>query len=215
MLGIASFAIAAIGLIVSITAFLADNSVHPRIRATLGIPFMLLAILFGLLGFFSVLGSNASGETPSSPSQDQSNSIDSNPPSQPYSTSVIVFANQAWQDTGIAVNPGDVLVIRYASGSWRWTGDRADFDGNGDPYANGSYLEICTTNYDCPVTDAPLEALVGRIGLSGEPFLIGNSITYTIPNSTGNNQKLFLMGNDSISGLHDNVGSIEVSITSR
>jgi len=57
-----------------------------------------------------------------------------------------VFANQAWQDTGIAVNPGDVLTIQYISGLWRWTGDRADYDGNGDPAANGTYLDICTTN---------------------------------------------------------------------
>jgi len=110
------------------------------------------------------------------------------------------------------VNPGDVLVIKYISGSWRWTGDRADYDGNGDPSANGTYLDICTTNYDCPITDAPLDALVGRIGLSATPFLIGNGITYTVPGNAGNNQKVFLVGNDSFSGLRDNVGSIEVSI---
>lgn len=64
MLSIASFAIAAIGLIVSITTFLADSSVHPRIRVTMGIPFMLLAILFGLIGIFSVLGGNSSSGIP-------------------------------------------------------------------------------------------------------------------------------------------------------
>jgi hypothetical protein len=137
------------------------------------------------------------------------------PPTSPPTlqiTTFTVFANQAWQDTGITVNPGDVLTIQYISGLWRWTGDRADYDGNGDPAANGTYLQICTTNYDCPITDAPLEALIGKIGASGTPFLIGNGITITVPNEAGNNQRLYLVGNDSFSGLHDNVGSIEVSI---
>jgi hypothetical protein len=128
-------------------------------------------------------------------------------------TNFTVFANQAWQDTGITVNPGNVLTIQYVSGLWRWTGDRADYDGNGDPVANGRYLDICTTNYDCPITDAPLDALIGKIGPSGTPFLIGNGITFTVPNDAGSNQRLYLVGNDSFSGLYDNVGSIAVSIT--
>jgi hypothetical protein len=135
------------------------------------------------------------------------------PPNQTSSTTVTVFANKAWQDTGITVNEGDVVTIQYISGLWRWTGDRSDYDGSGDPSANGTYLDICTTNYDCPITDAPLDALIGRIGTSGTPFLIGNGITFTVPSGTGNNQKLYLVGNDSFSGLHDNVGSIEVSIS--
>jgi len=126
-------------------------------------------------------------------------------------TFMTIFANQAWQDTGVAVNTWDTLTIKYVSGLWRWTGDRPDYDGNGDPTATGVYMAICTTVYDCPITDAPLEALVGKIGLNGVPFLVGNGIT--VPNNAGNNQKLFLMGNDSLSGLGDNVGSIEVSIT--
>ena len=134
------------------------------------------------------------------------------PPNQTSSINFTVYANQGWQDAGITLNAGDALTIQYVSGLWRWTGDRADYDGNGDPSANGTYLDICTTNYDCPITDAPLDALVGRIGVSGTPFLIGNGLTYTVPSGSGNNQKLFLMGNDSLSGLHDNVGSIEVSI---
>jgi hypothetical protein len=124
-------------------------------------------------------------------------------------TFITVFANQAWQDTGITIITGEILTIKYLSGLWRWTGDRADFDGNGDPAATGRYLGTCD---DCPIIDAPLEALIGKIGLNGIPFLIGNNINY-VPNDTENNQKLFLMGNDGLYGLHDNVGSIEVSIT--
>lgn len=134
------------------------------------------------------------------------------PANQTSSTNFTVFANRAWQDTGMTVNPGDVITIQYVSGMWRWTGDRSDYDGNGDPAADGTYLEICTTNYDCPITDAPLDALIGRIGSNGAPFLIGNNITFTVPNDIGSNQRLYLVGNDSFSGLHDNIGSIEVTI---
>jgi len=57
LLGVASFAIAVISLLIAIFSFILGERGHPRIRLVLGVPCLLATILFGLIGFFSFFGS--------------------------------------------------------------------------------------------------------------------------------------------------------------
>ena len=115
---------------------------------------------------------------------------------QPASTSQLtVQANQGWQDTGILVQSGNILTVKYLSGQWcAWGGGCFDGLGDGDP-VNNSVLDY-----------AKHASLIGRIG-DNAPFSVGNE--YTQPASqTGS---LSLRMNDVL--LNDNSGSITVSIT--
>lgn len=138
-----------------------------------------------------------------------------NQTSIPNSSTFTVQAAKLWQDTRVTVKPGDMVTIKYLEGSWRWTGDRANFDGEGDPAATGAYRDICVKKDECPINDAPLSALIGKIGISGPPFLVGNSITFTVPNDYDHDQSIYLIGNDNFNGFFDNVGSIVVEITAQ
>ncbi len=123
----------------------------------------------------------------------------------------VVSASRGWQEVPLLVDPGDEIKIAYVSGQWGWTGARATFGGLGDPDFLGSYLNICA-NSAC-LEDAPLAALIGRIGKNGMPFLIGNGISYTVPDERTPNQILYLGINDNPQGYYDNVGFIKVVIS--
>ena len=119
---------------------------------------------------------------------------------QPTPTTVVMefqaFANQAWQDTGIKIQPGATLTIKYISGLWSpWAGGNYDGIGSGgDPK--------CSCNVIPGVSHA---ALIGKIG-DGNPFLVGNSFTQKI----GQAGSLFLGINDT--RVSDNSGSLKVRI---
>jgi hypothetical protein len=58
----------------------------------------------------------------------------------------------------------------------------------------------------CALEHKPYGALLGRIGLTGEPFVIGSSLTFT-PTTSG---RLYVIANDNLPYYADNYGSYVV-----
>ncbi len=96
---------------------------------------------------------------------------------------VEVQANVKWQDTGISVESGNTVTIRYVSGQWSiWQGVDPLTDGEGQK----NRPEKCQL-----MPQANLGSLIGRIG-NNPPFFVGNEVTFR-SSFTGN---LFLSMND-------------------
>ena len=106
-----------------------------------------------------------------------------------------------WQDMGMTVQAGDDLRIT-AVGTWRNGSQVLTAAGDGNQVVTGS---------NCPMSGAPLLALVARIGATGTPFLVqgGQAISVT---TTGT---LYLAPNDNWYTLWDNTGSLTVTLCSR
>jgi hypothetical protein len=107
-----------------------------------------------------------------------------------------VHADQSWQDTGVLIQPGDVLIVHYISGLWSpWPGGGYDALGSGgDP------------DCDCNVIrGASHAALIAKVGES-LPFLVGDDFQQKM----GEGGKLYLGINDT--RLTDNAGAILVRI---
>ncbi len=101
-----------------------------------------------------------------------------------------------WKDTGIVVQEGQQISISYISGTW---GPCAEcfFIGNGSgaiERSNG--------------VDAPYGSLIGRIGLTGETFLIGNFRRFR----SEVRGTLYLSINDIAGTFNDNRGSIIIIV---
>ncbi len=112
--------------------------------------------------------------------------------------------NQAaamWQDMGMSVQAGDDLRIT-AVGTWR-TGSQV-------LTAAGDANQV-VTGPSCPMSGAPLMALVARIGATGTPFLVQDG--QAIPVTTSGT--LYLAPNDNWYTLWDNTGSLAVTICVR
>jgi|KBSMisStandDraft_5_1062788.scaffolds.fasta_scaffold62342_5 hypothetical protein len=123
---------------------------------------------------------------------------------------VHVDATQPWTDTGLSVNQGDRVSFQ-ASGQIQVNGrqvatpdgssvtasNRSRQGNRGDGSRDGGY----------PIANAPVGALVGRIG-SGEPFGIG---TQTQPLVMPESGRLMLGVNDN--DLSDNSGSFAVIVS--
>ena len=82
---------------------------------------------------------------------------------------IAVLAIQAWQSTGIDVNPSATPVtIAYVGGGWS-----ADPDTNsGQLYdaAGCPDLNVPTDQTQYPIVGVPMGGLIGRIGSTGSPF---------------------------------------------
>jgi len=103
-----------------------------------------------------------------------------------------VWANQDWQDSGISVQAGDTLRIRYLSGAWSsWSNSL------GPPPSSGHSEGIMPT--------VSWTGLIGRIE-HGPPFAIGSEARV----AASSNGRLFLRINDT--DTRDNTGSIVVLI---
>lgn len=107
-----------------------------------------------------------------------------------------VYADEAWTDTGVDVEVGDLLTIEYISGEWSpWPGSSYDALGfGGDPR--------CDCNVILGVSHA---ALIGRIG-EGRPFFVGADYSGTV----GEAGRVLLGINDT--RLEDNSGRIRVRV---
>ena len=109
-----------------------------------------------------------------------------------------VKATDEWLDTGLDIKAGDQLIIT-AKGKWQVDGKsetiQVTADGYGDPLPgtpfNGSFA-----------------SLIGRIGNSGEPFLVGSNLNQPTPGAG----RLFLQINDVIGTHGDNLGELEVTV---
>ena len=77
-----------------------------------------------------------------------------------------------WQATGVTVTAGQTVSVT-ATGTWT---SGSAFTADGDPATT-------LTGADCPLAGAHLMALVGRIGPTGTPFLVGARLTVTAPAS--------------------------------
>lgn len=125
-------------------------------------------------------------------------------------SSFVVQANSAWQNTGISVPEQAGLTIAYEGGVWTadpGTNGGRPYDAGGCPNLN---VPISQTAY--PIPGAPMGALVGRIGATGAPFVVGDGPT-TIPAGAGG--PLYLCINDDLTGaygagLADNSGTVTV-----
>lgn len=121
------------------------------------------------------------------------------------SKSITIAANQGWQPTGITID-GDVgVAIAYQTGLWQ-----VDVDDDDDfPYdANGS--RMLEAVWPAPIPFKAVGALVGRIGASGEPFLVGNGGPSVIP--TGQSGPLEFAINADLLDLSDNKGSVTMYV---
>lgn len=108
-----------------------------------------------------------------------------------------VRADQAWNDTGIFLEQGDLLIIRYVSGFWSpWSGGAFDAIGSGgDP--------DCDCNVIKGVSHA---ALIGKVGADGLPFFVGENFRQRM----GETGMLYLGINDM--RITDNSGSLLVQV---
>jgi PKD repeat protein len=105
-----------------------------------------------------------------------------------------------WQNTGVTLAAGELVTVSVG-GSQTWVNSGQAWTANGntaDPVPGGN----------CPMPGAPRMALVGRIGPSGAPFLLGVSKQFTAP-AAG---QLYLAPNDDWYMLWDNSGSLTVSV---
>ncbi len=112
--------------------------------------------------------------------------------------------NQAaamWQDMGMSVQAGDELRIT-AAGTWRTGSQVLTAAGDGSQVVAGP---------NCPMSGAPLLALVARIGATGRPFLVHGG--QAIPVTTSGT--LYLAPNDNWYTLWNNTGSLTVTLCSR
>jgi hypothetical protein len=105
-----------------------------------------------------------------------------------------------WQTTGIALTAGQAVTVT-TSGAWS-NSDAGSLTGAGS-------ASTTVTGADCPLSGAPLLALIGRIGPAGTPFLIGASKTFTPP-TTG---VLYLAPQDNWYFTWKDSGSLSVTIT--
>ena len=111
-----------------------------------------------------------------------------------------IYADGAWQDTGVAVETGRTYDVR-AEGRWSMGPTCGVSDANGV----GHNRLFCAGSE--PVPGHPTATLIGRIGPSGTPFVVGSRHTLR-PGRSGHLQ----MGVNANAMFFDNTGSMTVSI---
>lgn len=129
------------------------------------------------------------------------------------SSTFTVQANLAWQDTGITIPADAGMSVSFQSGAW--TADPQTNGGQDYGAAGCPGLPVPGWQTAYPLPGALMGALLGRLGDSGLPFLIGNG-PLTIP--AGSPGTLQLCINDDLTGeygagLADNSGSVTVGLT--
>lgn len=116
-----------------------------------------------------------------------------------------IYAYKDWQSLGIMVNPGDEVEID-AQGSWFYT--PREYHG---PQGHPVYL--APDFY--PVPYAAGGVLIGRIGETGQPFVVGEHLilggSEYIRDEGTEGGLLYLRINDDI--LSDNDGAMTVKVT--
>lgn len=119
-----------------------------------------------------------------------------------------IYAYRDWQSVGVQLHANETAEIR-ATGEWLYT--------PGESHGPAGHPRYPAPHF-YPVADVPGGVLIGKIGESGAPFVVGH---YTIvSNSRGQARAeepagglLYLRINDDI--LSDNKGSVVVDVTVR
>lgn len=121
----------------------------------------------------------------------------SEPPAGSGGAVLTLRGSQQWLDTGLSVREGQVVQIS-ASG-------QIQVSPNGDDRATPNGHQAGQRTPNAPVPDAPMGALIGRIG-NNRPFGIGGNARITMPQAG----RLYVGVNDDNVG--DNSGQYEVRI---
>jgi hypothetical protein len=120
-------------------------------------------------------------------------------------------ADVEWVSTGISVEEGQTVYLRTRGVAI--TAPLATY-----PAAlsgpDGQVWNLGCGQYEgapppCALDDAPYGALVGRVGPSGDPFLIGGASWFTAPTSG----HLYLTVNDNLGFYSDNLAGFTVLFT--
>ena len=123
---------------------------------------------------------------------------------------VRVPADVEWVSTGISVEKGQIIYL-VANGLAItatpniYKGSKSGPEGQIQPWALGCG-EYEGAPPPCALDHAPYGALVGRVGPSGEPFLIGGAPMFEAPASGF----LYLVVNDNLGFYSDNLGGFTV-----
>lgn len=122
-----------------------------------------------------------------------------------FDTSVTVQAKSKWPDSGISIEKGDRVIVRYTGGRWTANPETGFVD------ANGNSEFIAKPGYTLP--GANEGALCARVGESGKVVLIGDE--GQVPSDSSG--KLYLCINDDLNGEYgpgfsDNEGAVTVTI---
>lgn len=115
------------------------------------------------------------------------------PPEKPAGVAVVIAAGTPWTDTGFDVADQERVEI-LAAGEWKAAATWA-------PCGVGGYTGY---SHQTPVPEAPLMALVARVG--GRPWAVGTNRSHRIVESG----RLFLGPNDV--NLTDNAGELRVTL---
>lgn len=199
------------GLVAATLALLSDE-----LKKNKRLKYVLVVVLFALSAY-AMFGSLFTLSTPASPTRF------SNVP-------VGIDSTKDWQFTGVYLRESQTLTITVVGGKWTaarieipeieriklsddyswpeaWTNLTKETAGEG---SNTSCFEY--SGIDCPIPTANIGTLIGKIGLDGEPFVIGNRRTIV----TISSGQLFLRINDGINnstvGLNDNAGVLAIQI---
>jgi hypothetical protein len=102
-------------------------------------------------------------------------------PTRPQSaiqpSSFTVYANRAWNDSGLNVGAGDTVQVQYKSGTWAyWAGTIPATDARGNPSYVCAQIQPASKCLE-PVPEAAAGSLIARIG-DAKPFYIGNQFTF-------------------------------------
>lgn len=120
-------------------------------------------------------------------------------------TNCEVSAKTKWVDSGMNINAGDAVELRYSGGTWEASPASGFVDANGNPNFTAKQ------GYTLPGKNEG--ALCGRIGPDGNVFLVGKKTGFTADTSG----ELYFCINDDLNGEYgagfsDNIGSVYVTV---
>ena len=120
-------------------------------------------------------------------------------------TNCEVSASTKWVDSGININVGDPVELRFSGGRWQVSPETGLVDAAGNPQF------IAKPGYTLPGQNEG--ALCGRIGPGGKVFLVGKKFKFTADTSG----ELYFCANDDLNGVYgagftDNIGSVYVTV---
>lgn len=135
---------------------------------------------------------------------DKVNAVDITLTDKQETSSRVLAAAGEWRNSGVIVKKGSKYRIT-ATGKWTagpicgWTGP----DGIGASY-------MCTGATATYMGVESASTLIGKIGERGDPFVVGSALDLTASEEEG---ILYFRINDTTMMMHDNRGSVDVSIS--